>query len=345
MFNSNALNNMIAVVVVLLALSLVVQSVQTALKKLFKIKSLQIEQSLVHLFYYVLDKDALSSMATMTDKSPFLRMLTRAPHPAERDPAVKALFQGVVDKFRQLGRVTQSGALMLDSISKEDLKKCIQEVIADQAAPAASGTSIKAITQAETASLLAKVDAWYDTVMQSFEERYVRSMKTWALIISAAVVILLNANFFNVYRNIAISDVMRNSILQTQGEISKRLAEKAGSAATQPQDLQAWFDQSRQEILSNAELFSGFGFTNIKPRQVWQWLVRGGGWENVDIWPWLAHGISVLVGLTIMTLLLSVGAPFWQDVLESLFGVKNLLRKRSDTKNVEQLSGQGQPKS
>jgi hypothetical protein len=46
-----------------------------------------------------------------------------------------------------------------------------------------------------------------------------------------------------------------------------------------------------------------------------------------------------------MTLLLSVGAPFWQDVLESLFGVKNLLRKKSDTRNVEQLSGQGQPKS
>lgn len=336
MFNSDALNNIIAVVVVLLALSLVVQSVQTALKKLFKIKSLQIEQSLVHLFYYVLDKDALSSMATMTDKSPFLRMMTRAPHPADRDPAVKALFQGVVNKFRQLGRVTQSGALMLDSISKEDLKKCIQEVIADQAVPAAAaGSSIKAFTQAETASLMAKVDAWYDTVMQSFEERYVRSMKTWALIISAAVVILLNANFFNVYRNIAISDVMRNSILQTQGEISKRLAEKAGSAATQPQDLQAWFDQSRQTILSNAEFFSGFGFSKIKPRQVWQWLVRSGDWENVDIWSWLSHGISVLVGLTIMTLLLSVGAPFWQDVLESLFGVKNLLRKKSDTRNVE----------
>jgi hypothetical protein len=39
-------------------------------------------------------------------------------------------------------------------------------------------------------------------------------------------------------------------------------------------------------------------------------------------------------------MLLSVGAPFWQDALESLFGIKNLLRKKSDTKNVEDRGGQ-----
>ena len=51
----------------------------------------------------------------------------------------------------------------------------------------------------------------------------------------------------------------------------------------------------------------------------------------------------MLLGWIIMALLLSVGAPFWQDALESLFGVKNLLRKRSDTKNVEDQGGQPKP--
>ena len=54
--------------------------------------------------------------------------------------------------------------------------------------------------------------------------------------------------------------------------------------------------------------------------------------------------VWALVGWAIMTMLLSVGAPFWQDTLESLFGVKNLLRKKSDTKNVEEEKG-GQPRS
>ena len=31
----------------------------------------------------------------------------------------------------------------------------------------------------------------------------------------------------------------------------------------------------------------------------------------------------------------SPGAPSWQDTLESLFSFKNLIRQKSDTKNVE----------
>lgn len=45
-----------------------------------------------------------------------------------------------------------------------------------------------------------------------------------------------------------------------------------------------------------------------------------------------------------MVVLLSVGAPVWQDTLESLFGVKNLLRQKSGTQNIEAHSGAGLPK-
>ena len=65
------------------------------------------------------------------------------------------------------------------------------------------------------------------------------------------------------------------------------------------------------------------------------------GWEW---WEGRKHDTSVLLGWAIMVLLLSVGAPFWQDTLESLFGVKNLLRQKSGTQNIETRSGDGQPK-
>ena len=47
--NLTALDSAIAVILVILSLSLVVQSMQAFLKKLFKIKSRQLEQSLVDL--------------------------------------------------------------------------------------------------------------------------------------------------------------------------------------------------------------------------------------------------------------------------------------------------------
>jgi hypothetical protein len=65
---------------------------------------------------------------------------------------------------------------------------------------------------------------------------------------------------------------------------------------------------------------------------------------GLEWWESRKHDASVLFGWSIMVLLLSVGAPFWQDALESLFGVKNLLRQKSGTQNIEKESGAGQPK-
>jgi hypothetical protein len=72
------------------------------------------------------------------------------------------------------------------------------------------------------------------------------------------------------------------------------------------------------------------------------------GWrpqQRNEWWASLKSNFTGLVGWAIMVVLLSVGAPFWQDTLESLFGIKNLLRQKSSTQNVETASGAGQTRS
>ena len=63
-------------------------------------------------------------------------------------------------------------------------------------------------------------------------------------------------------------------------------------------------------------------------------------WTGNFLWRDL---VETLLGWAIMVMLLSAGAPFWEDTLESLFGLKGLLRQKSDTKNIEDEKG-GQPK-
>lgn len=70
----------------------------------------------------------------------------------------------------------------------------------------------------------------------------------------------------------------------------------------------------------------------------WRLQTRGEWWESRK------GDVVTLVGWAIMVMLLSVGAPFWQDTLESLFGIKNLLRQKSGTQNIEEQSGKGQQK-
>lgn len=222
-----------------------------------------------------------------------------------------------------------------------------------------------------------QVEVWFDTVTQSFDERYARHMKTAAIVISVFVVIFLNANFFQVYKSLSSNEVQRSLILDKGPEIleqSKRATVQASPTPT-PANVQEALQQSREEIETLSSTYQGFGFSPLSMQQVrsffWSlgfvtavaaddsgyrspWgmaLVEGP--ENVYTWHNQTPGqwwqsrksdVTTLVGWTIMVMLLSVGAPFWQDALESLFGIKNLLRQKSGTQNIEQQSGTGQPK-
>jgi hypothetical protein len=224
--------------------------------------------------------------------------------------------------------------------------------------------------------------------MQGFEERYTRHMKTVALLVSFAVVILLNANFFNIYRNIADSDIRRAEILQRGEALLDRLkAQEAGSdqkkpaatptatpTATPPAKPKATpspggasastsptmtagdqaakaNDEIKEEIRKNAKEtqqyvndYKGLGFTPLRWQQISDFFGSTGDWAGKSFTEKSMHGLRVLVGWTIMALLLSVGAPVWQDTLESLFGLKGLIRKKSQTQNVEERPGEGQTK-
>ena len=268
---------------------------------------------------------------------------------------------------------------------------------------------------------LEQVEVWFDTVTQSFDERYARNMRTVSIVISVFVVILLNANFFQIYKNLSTNEVQRNLIAEAgKGILDKSRQAQASSsptptpspgATTSPTpDLKKEIEESRQAIQSLVNTYEGFGFSPLTGQQFNDFLWSTGGWTAITdykgdyFWSdsyvtpsWLGYrparnekGLIVnkdntpippncqekdkdgktvmncspawvgqsggewwqsrksdfvtLFGWAVMVMLLSVGAPFWQDTLESLFGIKNLLRQKSGTQNIETQSGTGQPK-
>jgi hypothetical protein len=485
--NLDALDTAIAIVIVLLLLSLIVQSVQSLLKKLLKIKSRQLEQSLVDLFQNVTARSTQESSQALDQKnaagnklngtflkSPLLQLLTPgARHPADQAGGeVRELYGAVMTRFKEIGRVSAAGKHMLDSISKEDLLKVVGSVgpntllpklltqlsevsaevnalsdaleridithldgeasakfaamhealapvlsdmqsfmsgrdlkpelvlgdvmhlrqinLADvlkllgevqtkverdlevESTKPGSGTRVPGLTAAAeglrtiTKEIIAvrqkfdaavaplrtklnEVEVWYDTVMHSFEERYARSMKTWAVAISFVVVIILNANFFNIYRNIAANDLARNIIVQASPEVLTRSDPATPSTSEETKnesaaELAASLKSIREQLKKDVDLYASLGFAPLQWAEVRHWASTLPP-SNQN---WLMNrkqDLRTLLGWSITALLLSVGAPFWQDTLESLFGLKSLLRKRGDIKNVEEKSGAGNPKS
>ncbi len=454
MFNLDALDNLIAVVVVLLVLSLIVQSVQNTIKRMFRVKSLQLEQSLVHLFYFALDKDATKITKTLGDRMPMLRAIASLPglrslmpknltqHSAG-DSQVKMLFDAVSKEVLKSGRITPAGKVSLDGLSKDDLLKFIgnmsagklldrlsgddadklksaadkiaaaNQALADfndkyqsliektplakyydplvqmlggaaklsqsdldemtlsdlaefgkkefgnadkllEALPSSIQQTIQrlesdaqqsaadalgklkdafdpikndlqsiAALPARVGQLTAKVDEWYSTIMQGFEERYNRSMKTFALVISFITVLLLNANIFAIYRQVSSNEQMRAQLVNAGQQISQKLNEQRTAGQTSDAQTDAAInevvDQQVKKIQENVGVYTSFGFEGPK------WIAR----VLKDPGKVFSRGtFETIIGWIVMTMLLSVGAPFWQDTLESLFGLKNFLRKQ-----------------
>jgi hypothetical protein len=304
MINLDTLDTIIAMVVVLLILSLIVQSIQSFIKKMFKVKSGTILTSLEDLFKY--------TVVAETDEI--------------AEAKAHELVGKVKEELKKIGRVSFRGNLMIDSIAKGDLDKILEKLRC-------------------TDDLRKGVDVWFDSVMQSFEERYTRHMKTVALIISIVVVVLLNANFFKVYQKIATDPITKAALVEKGAALNTK-RDQLTAANTPDSDpakvkLKEEYEKFQKEYEKSLATYKGFGFKPLTLEGVSNFVQKKGEWAPPGS-SRVKEGGKAIAGWALMALLLSVGAPFWQDALESLFGIKNLLRKRSDTKNVEGLKG-GQP--
>jgi len=415
------LDNVIGVVVVILLLSMVVQSIQTFIKKLSNFKSKQIKKSLQDLF---------------------------AQTAASAPPQGAATAQSVLDHFASLGRVTALNHQAIDSISKADLTKVVTTIEGNALLPAkaketltslvgtiqeaqsaidalantpmppeavaklaelrtavapmlvhaaqvidkegklkaelivndvsamrdyttadalkianelqsyiastAAATPANAVLQdaAKAATTLANIvakfnaratefgarlrerldaiEAWYDPIMQGFEERYSRHMRTWAFIISTVVTVMVDANLPRLYKRMATDEVSKQRVLAEAKTIQDRyMGQIAQARAThnQPQ-LQELTKRLNDELDEATASYPALGLELLDVDEFWNRTTP-------------LEKLKIILGWTLMAFLLSLGAPFWHDLLQSLFGLKNFLRTKTETKNVEQESGEG----
>lgn len=310
--SSQFVDVLVGFAILVLLLSMIVQSVQSVMKKLLKMRSRQVEESLRRLFQYTLAEPGATGGAIM----PLLRFM-----PGFRiDPAQTSekMIQLIRTELIKQGRVSSFGNPLLDKLTRDELLNLAR-------------LAAKGIEQTEEAlkSHLERLGQWFDTIMAGVNERYSRGMRWMAIGMSLVLVIIFNANTFDIYRRLLSDQVYREMLNRYAVTLEKPAGQVTGGGAGTgetpsaepagtPEDPapddpagQAAALSKEMEILRQRLAQPSLLGLRLIDRKVFQ--------EN--------HPLEVILGWLIMTALVGMGAPFWEDILESVLGLKNFLRR------------------
>jgi hypothetical protein len=219
------------------------------------------------------------------------------------------LTQAIVTRLGNLGQHgVRPRSLRLDTLSAPLLGELIRSIEPAEVA------SLKGLSREQADLRLDELAAtavrWFPLAMDPVSDRYRRRMRGLALLSAAVVVIGLNADAMTILQKARHDPGFRERIQRTALELDsldQRALTAASDTAAGPA-ARAAADSARK---LQAALLSAddplFGGGDRRPTEPLWWA-----------------------GILASTLLVSLGAPFWHDALESLFGFKNRLRAEAE---------------
>jgi hypothetical protein len=163
---------------------------------------------------------------------------------------------------------------------------------------AAAERQAAAVLEEANTEFVAKVHAWFDGTMDRVSERFTQHARTVTLLASAVVVVALQLDTLSLVNRLSVDDNMRSALVQQGMGIRANTLEDAHQLAT-----------------DYAKAVNATGTLRV-PRNTDEWLSH---WENVN------PG-----GLLISILLLSMGAPFWYNVLSRLIQLRSVIAQKDD---------------
>jgi hypothetical protein len=148
----------------------------------------------------------------------------------------------------------------------------------------------------------------YEGARAQFQKSYTSQNKKWVIGLSFAVVIALNSSLIIIYDVLAADQKLSQAIAGTAATVTNQnnSGSTPGTASASP-DIAAVYTKNRQAITKDLQQFPILLRTCEYPKDLKE------------------STFSEILGLLLMGTLVSLGAPFWNDVLKGMMGVNNAL--------------------
>jgi hypothetical protein len=218
------------------------------------------------------------------------------------------IFEQIVERLRGLAQDgVRKDKVRLDWITPEKLRSLIQTATNDPTV----ASKLKQLSD--------RAIEWFDLSMAPVEERYRRRMRGWGVLTSAIVVLGLNADALTILQQARMDPAFRarvdsaTSVAQGLRKQAQAVADsfKVAGSDSLKQALGHRSDSLNLAVLNVARSTIGSGAFLGSPAN---WRLRDFRW-------W--------IGIVASVLLVSLGAPFWHDLLETLFGLKNRMQAQA----------------
>ncbi len=304
----NILDSLIATAAVVLGLSLVVQALQQIFKQWLDLKAEYMFNELLSLFSeYPEGQKVLSG---------FLPTKSLRGNADEFSLKIVGELEKVINGmgFRDIHMVEN-----LDTKSFVDLLNSLPLAQTQDAA-----------LQSKFKKAVDDATHWFELTKAAFQEHYERRMKYWSFGISAVLAIALNANLLDIYQEFSHNQTLRDAAVKMGEQLTSTSRDSIIVRSTSEKKDTAFVAAVPDSIIVKKIQSNASNIRQMLDEESFQVM----GWSGARIeryadlkWYW--GMVRMLFGWLGMTLLVSLGAPFWYDALKTVMGIKNSFQKNN----------------
>jgi hypothetical protein len=172
-----------------------------------------------------------------------------------------------------------------------------------------------------------KAETLFKHTLRKIDEEYKKRIQVWTFISAFIIAALMNASFFDIYKSISTNHLIRKDLVSNTTHITDKL----GRVGDQISSLKSGDVENIQEEITKAkEKIVRITNTIPEAKQLFGWEKK----EFTEVIYFLENdsfnkAFNKLMGFLISALLMSFGAPFWHDYLESFINIRKTMAKNT----------------
>lgn len=224
---------------------------------------------------------------------------------------------------------TAAGQAAFPGSALPNISPLRDNLVRSSVVPPPVGKALLTLTDAasgDAATVRQNIEQWYSNAMDRVSSAYKRRIHAIILVLGCVVAAAVNADSINIVSALSTNKAVRDSLIASVTQNAARTASDVntqGAAASTPQDPRVLVQQIRDTGLPVG----------------WVMNSAPGDFRSVPLSPWL--WVQKLIGILLTVAAISMGAPFWFDLLNKVTVVRSAIKPSTESELQARSSAAG----